>query len=268
MRPIAVIVIALLAACGKAPAPARSAAPVVETPPVPTADPVEGLRVATRVGCNGCHARDGGGKVFDDDAEQGLIVTANLTSKRELYDDAAFAALLREGKTHDGHVPWGMPIRMLQHLSDREVRDITAWVRSLSAVPPGGVPAGKWSPALAKAIADGTHPWLSDMRPDPGNAPPAAPPVEPSALGRHIALTSCSECHGWDLNGFEGDDAPPLVVAKAYTPEAFARFMRTGVAANGRESKTGLMSRMARDRFAPSLTDAEISALKLYLDSR
>lgn len=257
----------LLAACAKSPAPEVAASPTAVRD-VAKGDPTEGLRVATRVGCNGCHAADGGGKVFDDDAEQGLIVTANLTRKRDLYDDAAFAALLREGKTHDGHVPWGMPIKMLQHLSDREVRDIAAWVRSLPAIDPVGMPEGKWSATLAKAIAEGTHPWLPDMKPDAGNKPPSMPPVEPLALGRHIALTSCSECHGWDLNGFEGDDAPSLVVAKAYTPETFARLMRTGVTASGRESTTGLMSRMARDRFAPSLTDVEISALKLYLDSR
>lgn len=267
MRTIVLISLAMLVGCGKTPAP-RVATPAPAVAGIPKGDPAEGLRVATRVGCNGCHAADGGGKVFDDDAEQGLIVTANLTRKRELYDDAAFAALLREGKTHDGHVPWGMPIKMLQHLSDREVRDIVAWVRSLPAIDPAGVPEGKWSATLAKAVAEGAHPWLPDMKPDAGNKPPSTPPVEPLALGRHIALTSCSECHGWDLDGFEGDDAPSLVVAKAYTPEAFARLMRTGVTASGRESKTGLMSRMARDRFAPSLTDAEISALKLYLDSR
>ncbi|MFT3896634.1 MAG: c-type cytochrome [Thermomonas sp.] len=267
MRAVAFIAVFLLAACGKPPATATDS-PAIAAADVAAGDPAEGLRVATRVGCNGCHAADGGGKVFDEDEDQGLVVTANLTIKRELYDDAAFAALLREGRTHDGHVPWGMPIKMLQHLSDREVRDITAWMRSLPAVRPVGMPQTKWSPSLAKAIADGTHPWLPDMKPDAGNKPPAMPPVEPLALGRHLAMTSCGECHGWNLDGFEGDDAPSLVVAKAYTPEAFVRLMRTGVTADGRESKTGLMSRMARDRFAPSLTDAEIAALKQYLDSR
>ena len=44
--------------------------------------------------------------------------------------------------------------------------------------------------------------------------------------------------------------------------------MRTGITAAGRESKTGLMSMVARDRFAPTLSDAEIEALKAFLDSR
>lgn len=203
-----------------------------------------------------------------EDESQGLIVAPNLTLRRRLYeDDAALAALLRTGKTHDGHVPWGMPVKMFQHLSDREVRDIAAWLRALPEVDSPGVPAGQWSATLASAIADGSHPWLPDMQADPDNRPPPAPPSEMLALGRHLALTSCGECHGWDLDGFEGDDAPPLLVAKAYTLGNFARLMRTGVTATGRESKSGLMSRMARDRYHV-LTDAEIAALKRYLDSR
>jgi hypothetical protein len=58
-----------------------------------------------------------------------------------------------------------------------------------------------------------------------------------------------------------------VVINKAYTPANFARLMRTGIAANGKDTATGFMSRTARDRFA-MLTDAEVSALKLYLDSR
>lgn len=244
-----------------------TAATATATPPTSAGDPVEGLRVATRVGCNGCHRDGGRGGVFMDDPRQGLIVAPNLTQRRALYDDAAFAALLREGKTHDGHLPLGMPIKMFQHLSDREVRDITAWLRALPAVDNPALPEGKWSDDVERQVRDGTYIYLDDMRPDPGNMPPAAPPAEPLAIGKHIAMTSCGECHAWDLNGWPGDPAPSLIVAKAYTPEAFARLMKTGVTAAGTESKTGLMSQMGRQRFHV-LTDAEVAALKLYLDSR
>ena len=107
--------------------------------------------------------------------EFGRIVAPNLTQRRTLYDEAGLRALLREGKTHDGHVPWGMPIKMFQHLSDQEVRDIDAWLRALPAVENPELPEGKWSDALAKATADGTHPWLPDMVPDAGNQPPPVP---------------------------------------------------------------------------------------------
>ena len=268
MRTVALISLALLTACGKSPTPApASSSPVVAAEEPPKGDPVEGLRVATRVGCNGCHDKGGRGDVFHEDKEQGRIVAPNLTKRRHLYDDAGLAALLREGKTHDGHVPWGMPIKMFQHLSDREIRDITAWLRTTPAIENPDLPEGRWSDALATSIKDGTHPWLTDLKPDPGNEPPPTPPVEPLALGKHLAMTTCGECHGWDLNGFDGDAAPSLVVAKAYTPEKFVRLMRTGEIAMGGKSRSGLMSSVAAYRFSV-LTDAEIGALKLYLDSR
>jgi mono/diheme cytochrome c family protein len=257
-----------LAACGERPSSKPTVSAVAPPAAVPKGDPVEGLRVATRVGCNGCHGEGGRGDVFHEDAEQGRLVAPNLTKRRDLYDDEALTALLREGRTHDGHVPWGMPIKMFQHLSDREIRDITAWLRTTPAIDNPELPEGQWSEALAKAIADGTHPWLADMQPDPGNRPPTEPPTEALALGEHIAMTTCGECHGWDLAGFEGDDTPPLtIVAKAYTPEKFARLMRTGEIASGGKSKTGLMSGVAAYRFSV-MTDAEIAALKQYLDSR
>ena len=81
-------------------------------------------------------------------------------------------------------------------------------------------------------------------------------------------LTTCTECHGWDLNGWPDDPAPSMIVAKAYTAEQFTRLMRTGEIATGGKSKTGLMSGVAVYRFSSSLTDEEITALKQYLDSR
>lgn len=268
MRGIAMILLAVLGGGGKSPEPA--AAPPARTVEVPRGDPVEGLRVATRVGCNGCHERDGSGGGMDFTSPQGdRIVASNLTERRHKYDDAGIAALLREGKTHDGHRAFGMPIYMFQHLSDREVRDITAWLRSIPDVPIPGLAKSVVSKSTLQQIKDGTFPYDDDDKPDPGNRPPAMRPSEPLALGRHLALTSCSECHGRDLTGWgPGDPTPSLVIVnKAYTPEAFARLMKTGEVAAGGKSKTGIMSAVAAHRFSV-MTEAEVAALKLYLDSR
>lgn len=268
MRHIAIIALAILTGCGKSPEPAPpTAAMVVE---VPRGDPVEGLRVATRVGCNGCHERDGRGGGMDFTSPEGdRIVASNLTERRHKYDDAGLAALLREGKTHDGHRPFGMPIYMFQHLSDQEVRDITAWLRSLPDVANPGLAESVVSPATLLQIKDGTFPYDDDDRPDPGNRPPPVRPSDHLDLGQHLALTSCSECHGRDLTGWgAGDSTPSLVVVnKAYTQEAFAKLMKTGEVAGGGKSKTGMMSKVAIRRFSV-LTEEEVSALKLYLDSR
>ena len=265
MRPFAIIVLVLLAACSQAPEPVAPLKPAIAA--APEGDPVEGLRVATRLGCNGCHETDGGGGVFLDNPQAGRVVAPNLTERRRLYDDAGFAALLREGKTHDGHPPLGMPIHMFQYLSDGEVRNVTAWLRALPDVAKT-LPATNYSKDVAQGIADGTLPYLDDVKADPGNIPPATRPVEPLALGKYLAMTTCTECHGRDLNGWSPeDDAPSLVVAKAYTAETFARLMKTGEIATGGKSKTGMMSEVAAYRFS-TLTDAEVSALKRYLDSR
>lgn len=231
---------------------------------------VEGLRVAKRVGCTGCHMDNGRGGGFDIKTPAGdRLVAPNLTQRRALYDDAGLVALLREGRTRDGHRAFGMPIYMFQHLSDHEVRDITTWLRSLPTVANPGLAASTLSAATLKQVEDGTYPYDQDDKPDPGNRPPAVRPTEPLPLGRHLALTSCSECHGRDLTGWGAEDPTPslVLVNKAYTPELFKRLMRTGIAANGRDTASGFMSATARDRFA-ILTDAEIAALKLYLDSR
>lgn len=42
---------------------------------------------------------------------------------------------------------------------------------------------------------------------------------------------------------------------------------RAGITALGKVSATGLMTEMGRERF-PAMSDAEVTALKLYLDSR
>jgi len=267
MRRIIVVACLALAACSERTASGPAAAPgAPPTASIPTGDIAEGLRVATRVGCNGCHGSDAGGRVFQENPTAGRIVAPNLTERREIYDDEALAALLHEGRTHDGHAPWGMPIQAFQYLSHQEVRDIAAWIRSLDPVANPDLPDGEWSTELADATAAGTHPWLEDLHPSPGNVPPDVPPSETLALGRHLALTTCSECHGWDLRGFEGDTTPSLVVSKAYTPEQFMRLMRTGEIATGGKSATGMMSDVAASRFSV-MTDHEINALKAYLDT-
>jgi len=255
----------LLAGCVKTPEPSAPAmAPAVVIKPV--GDPVEGLRIATRVGCNGCHTRSGAGKVFVEEVGVMRIVAANLTQRRLFYDDAALEKLIRQGKTHDGHFPLGMPIKMFQYLSDQEILDITAWLRALPAVSNADLPEGMLSDEIKSQLEAGTFPY-DDFLPDPIVQSSEKVPTEALALGKHLAMTSCPECHGPDLNGFPGDDAPSLIVAKAYSGENFARLMKTGILSNGKESKSGLMTGVGRKRFSV-MTDTEVKALKAYLDSR
>jgi mono/diheme cytochrome c family protein len=246
------------------PGPAVAVAPPAQVPsPAIAGDVEEGRRVATRVGCLGCHGKDGSGRKLWGEPDKFQIWSPNITDKRALYDDAGFERLLRAGKTHDGHRALGMPVLMFKYLSDREVRDITAFIRSMPAAANPELQSSTFT-AEARREIEGYEDDLAV----PPVAAPAEPPLAKLELGKHIAMTSCSECHGPTLDGFEGDSTPPLVVAKAYSKADFERLLRTGVTATGKESQSGLMSEVARDRFATTLSTSELDALKAWLDSR
>ncbi len=259
----------LMAGCARAPEPVAVAAKAMPVVTTPVGDPVEGLRVATRVGCNGCHGKDGSGRELWEDKGKYHLYSPNLTQRRTLYDDAGFKAFLREGKTHDGHPVLGMPIVMFQHLSDREIRDITAWLRSLPAVPDHEKESTWMSPEVAKQLQAGTFADAIDWGAHAGVQGPEAPPTDTLALGKHLAMTTCVECHGPTLDGWsrEDEEPPPLIVAKAYSMDNFMRLMRTGITATGKESASGLMTAVGKRR-AIAMTDDEVRALKAYLDSR
>jgi hypothetical protein len=70
-RNFGVLALALLAACDQSPSP-EPPAPVAPVEAVANADPVEGLRVAKRVGCTGCHMDNGRGGGFDIKSPQGI----------------------------------------------------------------------------------------------------------------------------------------------------------------------------------------------------
>jgi mono/diheme cytochrome c family protein len=230
-------------------------------------DAAEGQRVAQRVGCSDCHGRDGGGAELWGEDGRYTVRSPNLTERRAFYSDEALRDLLREGRAADGRRLFGMPFVMLQALSDREIRDIAAWLRALPAV--SRASASTWmSNDVRREFDAGTLREEVEWRARRGLAVLSEPPREMLALGQHLAMTSCSECHAPSLDGWgPHDDAPSLVVAKAYSLPHFTRLMRTGLTLTGLQSKTGLMTMMGRQRF-PALNDAEILALKTYLDSR
>jgi cytochrome c553 len=221
-----------------------------------------GERLAAIYGCTECHGHDLTGTDLFDKPGIVHITAPNLTSAVKDYTDAELERLIRHGIKHDGTSAWIMPSSMFRHLSDADLAAIVAYVRSfpeaagidrLTDVRPlgrVGIVTGQFTPQ-AERIADLPH-------------VPAPNAADPLSQGRYLVMTSCTECHGARLEGWDYLKTPNLAIVAAYSDEDFARLMRHGKGLGERD--LGLMSEVARARFA-HFTDQEIGAIRGYLDA-
>lgn len=221
----------------------------------------EGERLARIGGCIGCHGRELEGGVFLDIPWFARVTAPDLTRIAAAYTDAELERAIRKGVRRDGRGVWAMPSPMFAHLSDEHLGAVIAYIRS---VPARGGPdtriqlrlMGRMlvfkgeAPSLVEEIPADARPWSPDSN-------------DALDFGRYLALTACSECHGSDLRG-SPHGAPTLAMVVAYSPEAFARLMRDGIALGERELR--MMSGVARNRFV-HFTDGELTALHTYLQA-
>jgi cytochrome c553 len=223
-----------------------------------------GQRLAAIYGCTGCHGKDLTGRYATDDPEYPLLHASNLSLRLRDYSDAQIGRAVREGIDYRGRPLWEMPSQGFTAVSDRDMADVVAFLRT---VPPKGdpQPAPKFGWHARWVIATGDY---EDMPALVREARPKAPiDLGPQyAAARQMVRSACAECHGPDLTGaHEGGKAPDLRIAASYDLEGFRRLMRTGVAADGKER--GLMSEVARSRFS-NFTDDEIARIHAYLTAR
>jgi cytochrome c553 len=222
----------------------------------------KGKRLATIYGCfNSCHGdRMQGLKLYD---EPGIarINAPNLTRVVPEYTDAQLERLIRHGVKRDGTSTWIMPSPMFSHMSDEDLGNVIAFLRS-SPVLDGpmrevsirylgriGVVAGKFKP-LASTIERGEH------------HPARADHSDPMTFGRYLVMNTCTECHGQKLQGDDFVKAPSLIVTAGYSARAFRHLMKMGIGIGGRT--LGLMTEVSETRFA-NFTEDELRAVQTYL---
>jgi len=221
-----------------------------------------GRHLARLYGCGGCHRANLQGQEWETSFWGGEMWSANLTHAMPRYTDAELARAIRAGVRQDGSMLWGMPSESWVRVTDAEMADLLAYLRTFR--PAGEVhPATSFGPKTRLQIlmgkAEPTVDWVERARANPSfDAGPAF------MRGRHLADTVCSECHGSDLKGRPGD-TPDLLIAAAYDRPGFTRLMRTGIAADGQEK--GLMTEVARSRFS-HFTDEELADVHDYLTAR
>jgi cytochrome c553 len=225
-----------------------------------------GKHLADITGCTDCHKEDLRGGIFDDEGWfHGRYYASNLTLKAQRYSDQDLARIVRLGVRPDGHGVLAMPSFGFVRLSDAEMADIIAFVRSL---PSGGVeqpehyigPLDQWDLFRGRGPKTAISYVAGEQKRDPVDV------GAQHAVARHLVRIVCAECHGGDLTGNGWDSgAPDLAIVKAYGLPELTRLLRTGTAVGDRQ--LGLMTHVAKDRLY-KLSDQEIAGIHAYLVAR
>jgi cytochrome c553 len=222
----------------------------------------EGERLATVRGCYlACHGTKGTGDSMVDSFMLGTVNAPNLYQAAQKYSDSELAALIRFGVRPDGHGVLIMPSQTFHGLNDLDLGRIIAFLRTL---PPSSGPARleRLGPVLEVAFAFGKIKTAPEQIAELAPLPPA--PTQAAEIGRYVATTSCTECHGNALEGSVNPEftSPDLHIVRGYSQAEFKKLMREGVALGNRQ--VGLMSEIAKLDLN-QLTDSEIDSLYSYL---
>lgn len=234
----------------------------------PAPDVARGRHIATALaGCAGCHgATFGGGRAFTVvtptvDAANRIqtVYAANLTpgtgGVAALSDDDLRRAI-RDGQRPDGTLLRVMPSSEYAVMTDADVADVIAFLRSL--------------PPVDQVVPQAAG---SSFRPCCGR--PTYPEASPTGGAYLARIGGCTGCHGADLAG--GPGAHP-VVGPGFGPVAvpnisrdgignwsFADFqtaMRTGKTPDGRTLSSAMPWRTVG-----KMTDDELRAVYDFLES-
>ncbi len=220
-----------------------------------------GERLATVLGCRGCHGRQLEGKEWDNDPKgYGVLWSSNLTRAIPEMTDEQLTKLLRTGEHPRRSDLWVMPSEIFQHLEENDLTALLAYLRTLPA-------SGQKSPdpvlgplAIAEIKAGNIKPAAAVVKELKAVGPTDLGPDH--SLGRYITMVGCAECHGPQLKGREGD-TPDLVVASGYSREEFEKLITEGIPTGNRKLKP-LMQSVAQSRYS-QLTKNERDALYNYL---
>lgn len=205
--------------------------------------------VSARYGCAACHGQDLAGGVMLEDPAIGSLRGPNLTGGKggvtARYTMTDWDRIVRHGVKPDGK-PAVMPAEDFFKMSDAELSDIVAFVRSLPPVD-ASVPPPSFGPVGTVLLALGKLPLSAERQTSAAHAsaPPAA--QDDAAFGEHLVAT-CTACHRQDLVGGPMAFGPPSWPAAAnLTPHAdglgdwsyedFERALTLGVSKDGHRLK-------------------------------
>jgi mono/diheme cytochrome c family protein len=249
--------------------------------PLPAAADLEaiarGKHLVARNGCDGCHGADLAGGIMLDDPAIGSIRGPNLTAGRgglaANYAMADWDRIVRHGVKPDGS-PAVMPSEDFFTLSDAELSDIAAYIRSVPAVD-AEVPRPSFGPIGKVLVALGKFPFAAEHQTaaaEHASRPPET--ADTAEFGAHLAAL-CVTCHRADFAGGPiGSGPPDWPPAANLTAHAtglgdwsyadFERAITEGVRKDGRQLREPMTALLPAAR---AMLPTERRALWTYLRS-
>ncbi len=249
---------------------ASLASSTVSIPATGGVDVKRGQRLAA--GCAGCHSSTGnlpldGSKdnMLSGGPPAGVLYAPNLTPAGPLKDwtDGEIMRAIREGVDKNGRPLMIMPAPTFHAMSDQDVQDIVAYLRSQPAV---DHPTPPRNMNLLAAVFIGSGLFPTSAQP-PITQPVAAPqPGTPQYGAYLVGVSGCKDCHGQNLTGgASGGFAPSgpniAAIVPNWTEAQFLSTIRTGVDPNGHQ----LSDAMPWKDFNKMFTDSDLSAIYQYL---
>ncbi|MEP6594556.1 MAG: c-type cytochrome [Ginsengibacter sp.] len=216
-----------------------------------------GKKIASTRGCFGCHNKSLSGEFYPY-WETGMVA-ATISRKIPQYSDKELFRLFKHGIKKDGTGLWSMPAGMFVNLSKKDIFQLIAFLRTVPAVEKK-LPQNAFSFKGRMKIVSGEI--ISEVSMARQSVKKFNYPEKPTIVqqGNYLVLTTCTECHGYDLKGAYG--SPPLIIAKAYKEGEFVKFLHTGKALGGRELQ--MMSETCRTRFI-HYSEEEIKSIHAFL---
>jgi mono/diheme cytochrome c family protein len=246
------------------------------TVPADPASIVRGEHIAMIHMCQECHMDNFSGQTTGAPAIA-ILGVPNLTSGAggvgATNTDEDWVRAIRHGVGYDGRGLVLMPSATWYYLSDEDLADLIAYLKSLPPVdnemPPTSLgPVGRVMLALGQ-LPPGIIPNVTRIDHD-APRPIAPKPGVTVEYGAYLART-CTLCHGANLNGQTISEGGPSYLAPNLTPsgelhfwseDEFAATLRTGVTPSGHQLKDVMPW-----KYFGQMTDDELKAVWMFLQS-
>jgi mono/diheme cytochrome c family protein len=238
----------------------------------------EGKRIFQYRGCEACHGEDLQGLVYLDNPAIGQVITPNLTSGKggkggQLTDEDLIRAI-KHGIRQDGTPLLFMPSTEFYFLSDKDLGNVLAYIRSMPPVDNEIAPSKLSATGFIVMNVAKTISFLpAELIPHDQTRPPAPEPGITAEYGAYLSQ-SCMVCHGptysgGKITGFpaEWPPAPNLTSGAGsrlpnWGEEGFIKIMKTGDN-HGRKINPSYMPWKSYRH----MSDDELRAVYIYLMS-